>query len=345
MMKYSKTRRMLLAGAIAFLATAPHQALAQTVEEFYKGKTIDMVIGYAPGGSNDAYARAVANHIGKHIPGNPQVIPLNMPGGGSLLAANHLANIAPKDGSVLGVVASTIPLDEQLGSENIQFKSADFNWIGRVASNTNVTFVNASTNVKTVQDAMNTETILAATGASSTVAIYPSVMNTMAGTKFKLVMGYEGSAEAMLAMERGEVDGHSTSLAAVMTSHPEWMTSGKVNFLVQYGLTRHAELPNVPTAIELIKDPAELAATRLILGGVEVGKPVLTTPGVPADRVEALRRAFDAMLKDPDFVNELTQQRLEISPMSGEELQKVVSEAASATPELIARVKAVWPNQ
>lgn len=344
-MKYTRFNHLLSAGVLALAVAAPHAALAQTVEEFYSGRTLEMMIGYAPGGSNDSYARAVANHLGDHLPGNPKIVPVNMPGGGSLVAANHIANIAPKDGTVLGLIASTIPLDEQLGTDNIYFESADFNWIGRVASNTNVTFVNASTGVETIEDAMETEVILATTGASSTVAIYPSVMNAMAGTRFNLIMGYEGTGESMLAMERGEADGHSTSLAAVMTSRPDWLTNGTINFLVQYGLNRHPELPDVPTAVELITDPDDLAAMRLILGAVEVGKAVLTAPGVPEDRVEALRRAFDDMLEDPAFIAELEQQRLEISPMSGEDLQAVVVEAGEATPELIARVRAVWPNE
>ena len=198
----------LLAAAVLL---SPAAASAQSVEDFYRGKTITVIVGYPPAGSNDFYVRAVARHIGKHIPGNPTVVARNMPGGGSLVAANHIFNVAPKDGTVLGLIAPTAPLEERLGAPNVRFKAAQFNWIGRIAPTPNVTFMKASSPVKTIQDAMEREATLGATGRSSTVTIYPTLLNHVVGTKFKLVMGYKGSAEAMLAMERGEVEGHSTT--------------------------------------------------------------------------------------------------------------------------------------
>jgi tripartite-type tricarboxylate transporter receptor subunit TctC len=186
-------------------------AHAQTVEEFYRGKTLSMIIGYPNAGANDHFARTVTRHIGKHIPGNPRVVPRNMPGGGSFIAANHLSNVAPRDGTVLGLLAATIPLEEALGAANVKFKAAEFNWIGRMAPGTNVTFVWTASPVKTIQDVMDNEVILGGTGRSATPTVYPSVLNNVIGTRFKIVMGYEGSTSAMLAMERGEVDGHSTS--------------------------------------------------------------------------------------------------------------------------------------
>src|SRR6266700_553324 len=197
------------------LLPMPASGQAQSVESFYRGKTLSMVIGYPTGGSNDIYARSVARHIGKHIPGNPTVVPRNMPGGGSLVAANHIFNVAPKDGTTLGLIVPTAPLEEKLGAANVRFKAAEFNFIGRLAATPNVTVMNASAPVKTIKDAMEREAVLGATGRSSTVAVYPTMLNHLVGTKFKLVMGYAGSAEAMLAMERGEVEGHSTTWEGV----------------------------------------------------------------------------------------------------------------------------------
>src|SRR5215813_11846119 len=207
--------RVCVPAVLLVFGCIPTLACAQSVESFYRGKTVTVVIGYPPAGANDFYGRAVARHIGKHIPGNPTVVPRHMPGGGSLLAANHIFNVAPKDGTTLGLIVPTAPLEERLGAANVRFKAADFNWIGRLAATPNVTFMNANAPVKTIQDAMEHESVLGATGRSSTVAIYPTSLNVILGTKFKLVMGYAGSAEAMLAMERGEVQGHSTTWEGV----------------------------------------------------------------------------------------------------------------------------------
>ena len=215
-----------------------------------------MIIGYPPGASNDFYVRAVARHIGKHIPGNPTVVPRNMPGGGSLLAANHIFNVAPKDGTTLGLIVPTAPLEERLGaSPTSASRRRSSIWIGRLAPTPNVTFMNASSPVKTIQDAMEREAILGATGRSSTVAIYPSLLNHIVGTKFKLVMGYKGSAEAMLAMERGEVEGHSTTWDGVKSRAEQQLRDKTINILVQYGLKRHPELPDIPTSVELGRTP------------------------------------------------------------------------------------------
>ena len=199
------------------------RAWAQTPEQFYAGKNIDFVIGYPPGGSNDTLGRLVARHIGKHIPGKPNVIPKNMPGAGSFLAVNTVFNVSPKDGSVIGIGAPTMPLDERLGTQGVRFKTAELNWIGRTDSLINMVFMWKTSPVKTIADALKTESTLSGTGVGSTVSIYPTALNNAIGTKFKLVMGYKGSNEAMLAVERGEVEGHSTSWTALKVAHPDWV--------------------------------------------------------------------------------------------------------------------------
>jgi tripartite-type tricarboxylate transporter receptor subunit TctC len=325
------------------LALAPSGAAAQSVADFYRGKTVSVILGYPGGGSNGIYARAFARHAGKHIPGNPTVIFKSMPGAGSLVAANHLFNVAPKDGTALGFIAATIPLEELLGVGAAKFKSAEFNWIGRIAPGVNMTFVKDTSPIKSVQDAYRNEVILGASGRSSTVFIYPSVLSNVIGAKFKMVMGYPGSSEAMLAMERGEVEGHSTSLEIVRALHPTWLSDKKITVLVQYALRRHPELKDVPTSWELGRNPEEQQILRIVANATEVGKMIMAPPAMPADRVQALRRAFDATMKDPEFVAELTANRVELGPMPGEELQKLVVELGNASPEIIDKVKAIYP--
>jgi tripartite-type tricarboxylate transporter receptor subunit TctC len=337
------SRGHFAAAAVVFAVAVPSAVQAQSIEEFYRGKQLNMVIGYPTGGSNDIYARAVARHIGKHIPGNPTVIPRNMPGGGSLVAANHVFNIAPKDGTTLSLIAPTIPLEERLGVANVKLKSAEFNWIGRVAPSVNMTFVMATVPVKTVQDTFKREVLLGASARSSTVAIYPAVFANVTGAKFKLVMGYPSSTASMLAMERGEVEGHSTSLEVVRAVHPEWLPEKKITPLVQYSLKRHPELPDVPMTWELARNEDERQILRIVANATEVGKMILSTPDTPADRVQALRRAFDATMKDPAFQAELKSQRVELGPMPGEELQKLVVELGAVSPAIIDKVKAIYP--
>jgi tripartite-type tricarboxylate transporter receptor subunit TctC len=271
--------RSAIAGCVllAFAGSPRAQTAAPdaTVAQFYKDKTISVVIGYPSAGTNDQYARAVAQHIGKHIPGSPVVIPRNMPGGGSLVAANHIFNIAPKDGTTLGLIVPTAPLEERLGSKNVRYKAVEFNWIGRLAPTPNVTFVKSSSPVKTIQDAMKQEATLGSTGKSSTATIYPALLNLIVGTKFKLVMGYKGSAEAMLAMDRGEVDGHSTTWDGVKSRGAQHLKDNTITILVQHGLMRHPELPQVPTSVEIARTPSDIEALRLFANASDIGRFIL----------------------------------------------------------------------
>jgi tripartite-type tricarboxylate transporter receptor subunit TctC len=326
----------------ALIAGAASQAPAQTPEQFYKGKSLDFVIGYPPGGSNDTFGRLVARHLGKYIPGKPNIIPKNTPGAGSFLAVNQIFNVAPKDGSVIGIGAPTLALDEKLGTQGVRFKTAEMSWVGRVDSLINIVFMWKTSPVKTFADATKIESTLSGTGAGSTVSIYPTVMNNVFGTKFKLVMGYKGSNEAMLAVERGEVEGHSTSWTALKVAHPDWIRDGSVSVLVQFALNRHPELPDIPTAVDLARNDEERAIMRAIMNAAEVGTAFFTTPGVPADRLVALRRAFDAAMKDPDLLSEAQKMRVAVSPMTGEDLQKLVAEVSNLSPELLEKVRAAY---
>jgi tripartite-type tricarboxylate transporter receptor subunit TctC len=321
---------------------AAPEASAQTPEQFYAGKTIDFVIGYPPGGSNDTLGRLVARHIGRHIPGKPNVVPKNQPGAGSFLAVNNIFNVSPKDGSVIGIGAPTMALDEKLGTQGVRFKTAEMNWVGRIDSLINMVFTWKTSPVKTFADAQKIESTLSGTGVGSTVSIYPTVMNNVFGTKFKLVMGYKGSNEAMLAVERGEVEGHSTSWTALKVAHPDWIRDKSVNVFVQFALKRHAELPDVPTAVDLARNDEERAILSAIMNATEVGTAFFTTPGVPADRLTALRRAFDAAMKDPDLLAEADKIKVGVSPMAGEDLQKLVAEVSNLSPALLEKVRTAY---
>jgi tripartite-type tricarboxylate transporter receptor subunit TctC len=317
-------------------------ALAEGSADFYAGKSIDLVIGYPPAGSNDVYARTLGRYLGKHIPGHPSIVPKNMPGGGSFLALAYLYNVAPKDGTAIGIGAPTAPLDEKLGSPGVRFKAARFNWIGRIDSLVNIVFVWHTSPVKTFADAQRIESKLAATGAGSTVAIYPTVTNNVLGTKFKLIMGYKGSAEAQLAVERGEAEGHSTAWTAVKVAHPDWLSAHKINILVQYALKPHPELPDVPVVVDLARNDEQRAILRTVMNATEVGTSFMTTPGVPPKRVAMLRRAFDETMKDPDFLAEAARLKLTVNPLDGAELQNLVAEVSNLPPSLGERVRSVY---
>jgi tripartite-type tricarboxylate transporter receptor subunit TctC len=329
--------------AVALVAMAlSGQAAAQDAAAFYRGKTIELVIGYPPAGSNDIYGRIVARHLGKFIPGQPAIIVRNMPGAGSLLAANHLYNRAPRDGTIIGVVSAGIPLQARLGHPQARFEPSRFAWIGRIHSSSSVTFVWHTSKIRTLDDAKRSEVVLSATGAGSTGSLYPNVMNEVLKTRFRLVQGYKGTHEAMLAVERGEAEGNSTTWEAVKSVNMRWIKQGMIRILIQHGLNRAPDLPGVPTSVEVAGTPDDRAVMRAIMGAAEIGKAYFTTPEVPAERVTALRRAFDAMVKDQAFIDEVRKVHGEVEPMTGEQMQALIGELATFPQAVIDRVKVLY---
>lgn len=326
--------------AIVVLASSSLSSAQPAIEQFYKGKTIDLIIGYPPGGSNDVFARFVARHLPKHLPGAPNIVTRNMPGGGSLLAANHIYAVAPKDGTVIGIVSPTIPLDAKLGNPAARYQAEKFAWIGRVTTAANPLFVWHTQPFTSWKDAMTKEITLSATGAGSTVSVYPTVLNNVMKTKFKLVMGYKGSGEAMLAMERGETAGHSTAWEALKTQHADWIADKKVRILLQFALNRFPGMKDVPTALEIAETEEQKSILRAVLNATEIGKPFFTAPGTPPERVEALRRAFDRMMASKEFAEEFAKAGVDLIPMSGEGLQKLVEELVNIPADLVEKVKA-----
>jgi tripartite-type tricarboxylate transporter receptor subunit TctC len=329
----------------AFLAFAV-PARADSVADFYRGKRINLVIGYGTGGGYDSYARLLARFLGEHIPGNPGIIAQNMPGAGSRGAANWLYRIAPKDGTVIATLGQGTATDQALGQPGIQFDARRFNWIGNMVVVNNILFVSAATGVKTIDDAKKKVLSIGATGAASPSVLYPQVSNNILGTKFKIVSGYPGGGDINLAVERGEVDGRgSDSWASIKASNPAWLTDKKVNILFQVGPRREPDLPDAPLWSELARGDEQRQILDVLSGDVAVGRPILTAPDVPAERVAALRQAFDETMTDPKFIAAARQANMYFNPIGGEELQRIVGRILSPSPEVIAKVKdALKPN-
>lgn len=328
----SAARRLLLVAGFATAASlaAPTGASAQSVEEFYKGRKIDIVIGFTVGGGYDAYARLVARHMGDHLPGKPAIVPRNMAGAGSRTAAAFIHGVAPKDGTAVGIADQSIPLEQALGDAGVKFDSREFAWIGNPNADNNVLTTWHTSPVKTIEDAKKIEATVGATGYN-TSSQYPTVLNAIVGTKFRVIMGYPGGNEINLAMERGEVAGRgSNAWASYKSTRPDWIAEKKINILVQIGLRKAPDLPHVPLLMEIAPNDLDRAALRLLSAPTTIGRPFFAPPGVPAERIKALRAAFDAMVKDPAFLEEAKKLNLDIDPVSGEELQKIVADIIDA---------------
>jgi tripartite-type tricarboxylate transporter receptor subunit TctC len=329
--------------AIATIAAFPLASLsaarADSVSDFYKGKTVTLYIGYSVGGGYDIYARVLANHIGQHIPGHPTVVTKNMPGAGSLVLANWLYNVAPKDGTVFGIIGRGTGFDPLLGSTKAKFKASEFNWLGSMNNEVSVCVAWHTTGIKTIEDAKKKELTVGGTGAAADTDQFPKVLNGVLGTKFKVVSGYPGGNDVNLAMERGEVGGRcGWSWSSVVATHMPWVTEKKINILVQLALTKHPDLPNVPLVMDLAKTKEEKQMLKLVFSRQPMGRPFLAPPNMPKDRVAALRKAFMDTLKDPKFKAEADKAKLEINPISGEEVQDLVHEVYQTPKELAAKV-------
>lgn len=317
-------KKIILAGFTASLLSTP--AFAQAPADFYKGKNVDMVIGFSVGGGYDVYARTVARFMGEHIPGKPRIVPKNMTGAGSRVAANFVYNVAPKDGTVLATADQSMPLEQAVGDAGITFDTRKFTWIGTPIFENNTLVTWHTSPVKTVEDAKRMEVAVGATGFN-TSAQYPQVMNSLLGTKFKIIMGYPGGNEINLAMENGEVAGRgSNNWTSWKSTKPDWIRDKKINIIVQIGLTKAADLPDVPLLMDLAKNEDDRLALKLVSAPPMVGRPVFSTPNVPDDRTKALRDAFDATMKDPAFLEEAKKTGLDINPIGGAELQKIVAD-------------------
>ncbi|HET7681666.1 MAG TPA: hypothetical protein VFK79_16200 [Xanthobacteraceae bacterium] len=336
--------RILGTGAGVFMAAmlvtaGLNPASAQkSVADFYKGKNIDLIIGYSPGGGYDLFARLVGQHLGKHIPGNPNIVARNMPGAGSRTAVAWISNVAPKDGTVLATADQSLSVAQAMGDKaltDMKIDTSKLIYIGNPSADNNTTSMWHTSKVKTIEDAMKYEAPMGATGGS-TSSQYPKAMNALLGTKFKIILGYPGGNDINLAMERGEVEGRgSNAWASWKSTRMDWIKDKKVNIIVQIGLTKAPDLPDVPLMMDLAKNPEDKAVLKLLSASTTIGRPLFTSPGVPEERVKALRAAFDATMKDPEFLADAEKRGFDINPVSGEELQKIVADIV-ATPKPIA---------
>lgn len=324
---------------VCALCASPGAAVAQS--EFYKGKTLNVYIGFAPGGSYDFYGRLVARHIGKHLPGNPTVVPNSMPGAGSLRAANFLYNVAAKDGTAMGTVTQTLPMEEALGNTAVKFKANEFAWIGRATDVFDVAIAWHTARAKTWEDVRIHETTMANTGPGSTTYGFPKLLNALGGTKFVLVRGYPGSTQAMLAMEQGETDSSSTSWNTLRTSRANWVRDKQVNVLVMYSRSRIKDLPHVPAASELGLDEDARRILAFYASSGDVGRSFIAPPGLPAERIADLRNAFDKTMNDPEYLAEIKKTDADHTPLSGADMQKMVSEIADFPPALVERMQQI----
>jgi tripartite-type tricarboxylate transporter receptor subunit TctC len=329
------------ASTALLLAAAGQGACAQPAEPFFHGKTINLYIGFGGGGSYDYYARLVARYIGKHIPGNPTVVAQTMAGAGSLQLANFLFTTAPRDGTAMGTITQTVALEDALHSPGVRYKAAEFTWVGRATAILEVALAGPAAKAKRFADTRTYETPVAGTGAGSPSEGYPKLMNALAGSRFKVISGYPGSTQGMMAMEAGEVDGAFTSWNTLKRTKQDWLRQHLINVLYQCALERHPDLADVPTDVELGATPEARQILAFYTSSAMVGRSIVAPPGIPADRVNLLRRAFDEMLKDPEMLAEIERAHQEFQPASGEELQKLIEETANAPRDVVERTEAI----
>jgi len=315
---------------VILAALLPAPAHAQDAPEFYRGRTVSLVVGFNPGGGADTYARLVARHLGKHIAGNPTVVVRNMQGAGSVVAANHIYNVSPKDGTELGLFAGNITIDPLMGGTQHKYDARKFGWVGAPSSDSNVCLSSLSSSFKTIDDVIRREMITGTSGTST--YDFPVVMNNVIGTKFKLIKGYGGSAALRLAMERGEIEGFCG--VGYNSMRTAGLADGKANILVQVGLAKNPHMPNVPFIFDYAKSDEDRQIFRLVFGWLDLERPIGAPPGVPEERLRALREGFDRAMKDPALLADAEKAQVGIEPMSGAAIAAFVDEAYRAPAEI-----------
>ena len=322
--------------AVVFLALIVRSPALAAPDDFYAGKQVTLIVGTGPGGGHDTSGRFLARHIGRHIPGRPKVTVVNMPGASSVRAANYLANVGPQDGTELLLIIQTLPVVQVTASDRVRFDLAQFNWIGNITNSVNVFVVRRGTGVRTLADAQSKELIVGSVGANSFAGMITEVMNKSLGTRFKTVFGYVSGGALDLAFERGEVDGRAAATwSGVKAKHPNWLHDGSIDILLQVGLTKELELPDVPLLIDLARNEKDRQLFQFYSSLVALGGAIAVGPGVPPLRVATLRRAFDAAMKDPDMLRDAAKIGLEIRPLGGEALQTIIFDMVRTDPRLL----------
>lgn len=336
-------RRALL-WALAMLTLVAAPACADAVADFYKGRTITVYVASGPGGGYDAYGRLLAQHIVAHMPGQPQSVVVNMSGAGGRTLANFLYNKAPRDGTAIGILQAPIIMDPLIygtDAQGVLYDPLKFGWIGSLDQFTPIAVVWNTIGIRTIAEAKGKEIKFGSSGGDVSERLYANILNTFLGTKFVAVAGYNGSAEIALAMERGEVPAFvGWYWAGMKRTKPEWLEKNLVTVLVQFGITPNPDMKDVPFIMDLLEDPTDRQVVHVALAQLAMARPFTAPPGVPSERIAALRAAFDAMLADPDFRADAQKQQLDLTPSSGMEIDALLKDMYATPPALVARVRA-----
>ena len=329
---------------LSFAAFATTQVSAQSVEEFYKAKNLTLIIASGVGGGYDVYGRVLARHIGKYIPGKPNVIVQNMDGAAGLRGINHLANVAPRDGSVIQETYNNLTIQPLVSPRGTEYDPLTLRWIGSTGTQLNICVTWHTSPIKTLDQAKTREVTASATGADGNPAILPNILNRLIGTKFKIITGYN-TAGSHLALERGEVESIcGLAYSTLLASQPAWFADKRLNFLTQFGLRKNPELPDVPMVLDSITDPKDRKVFDLLGVMQDMGRPYVAPPGIPEDRLAALRAAFDATVKDPDFLAESKKLLQEVNVMSGAEMERSIKAVYALPKEIIDRYAELISN-
>ncbi len=326
---------LLLAAALAL------PAHADAVEDFYKDRMVTLIAGYSPGGGFDLYARVVANHLGRHIPGQPRIIVQNMPGAGSMRAANHLYNVAPKDGSVISLTRSPV-IEPLVGATGAAFDATKFTWLGSGASDLTVCGLLGNPKVNTMADARQTQFTLGGLGPGSDEDMYAKILRKLLGLKIHLVSGYPGGAELILAVERGELDGRcGWAYSSIKISKPDWITEKRIKILNVLALERSPELPNVPAIMEFATSERQKQIFKFVLNAQTLGRPFAAPPSIPADRAATLRKAFDAAMADPALLAEMKAKKLDVEPIRWQSIESLLKDLYATPKEVVDETRAI----
>ena len=338
-----RARSGLLLLSLASPALWPESAAADPVADFYKGKDLRMIISSSVGGGYDIYARLIAKHLTRYLPGNPAIVPQNMPGAGGIAGANYIYSVAPKDGTVIAAIQNTVPFEPLFENKAAQFDAVKLNWLGTPTSEVGLYLIWHGSKIKSLRDAQAQPMIAGAAGAASTPAFYGRLFNQILHLKARLVTGYPGQNEILLAMENGEVEAMPSPFwSSLKTARPAWYPEKKIWFLFQYGARPHPELKDVPFALDLLDNEADRILLTAASAPLGLGRPFTAPPGVPADRLAALRQAMMATLRSPDFIADCDKQRLECADArTGPELEALIRQAYDAPPDIRRRLVAV----
>jgi len=333
--------QQLLRWCALLVVLVPATAPAQTGEDFYRGKTLTIDVGFGPGGGYDLWARTIARHIAQHIPGTPAVVVQNMPGAGSLTALSRLYTTAPKDGTVLAAVARAAVLGPLVGAPGARFEPQRMSWIGTPTIDTNLCIANSSAAVKTAKDLFERMLITGDTGPGSGTYLYPRALKELLGLKFQPVSGFPSTADIFLAMERREVDGVCEALDSINSRRPEWLTTKKVAAVLQGGVEPDPELKDVPFMLDLARNETERQQIAFLYAGEGIGRPYVAPPDLPAGRVALLRSAFDATMRDPDFIQDAAAQKFVPKPRDGAYLEALIKRIYATPAQVVERVGAL----